>query len=79
MTLCAGISGRAEADLTHQYRWYVSNAGVEVADRFLTGFDATVGKLVRQPELGRARKFRARELAGVLGFTLSFIASAARP
>jgi toxin ParE1/3/4 len=68
MSLSAGISGRAEADLTHQYRWYVSNAGVAVADRFLTAFDATVGKLVRQPGLGRARKFRARELAGIRSF-----------
>jgi toxin ParE1/3/4 len=68
MSLRAGISGRAEADLTHQYRWYVANAGVEVADRFLTGFDATVRKLARQPGLGQARKFRAQELAGIRSF-----------
>ena len=68
MSLVAGISGRAEADLTHQYRWYVANAGVEVAERFLAGFDATVGKLARQPGVGRARKFRAPELAGIRSF-----------
>ena len=29
------ISGRAEADLTNQYRWYCNNAGDRVAERFL--------------------------------------------
>jgi toxin ParE1/3/4 len=68
MSLRASISGRAEADLKHQYRWYVENAGVEVAERFLTGFDATVGKLARHSGLGRIRKFRAPELAGLRSF-----------
>ncbi len=68
MSLRAGISGRAEADLTHQYRWYVANAGVEAADRFLAGFDQTVDQLSRQPGLGWARKFRAPELAGIRSF-----------
>jgi len=54
------ISGRAEADLTHQYRWYLDNAGEPVAERFLAEFDATVARLARFPELGRRRCFRAR-------------------
>ena len=62
------ISGRAEADLTHQYRWYLANANAEVAERFLKAFDVTVEKLARQPGLGRARKFRAPELAGLRSF-----------
>jgi toxin ParE1/3/4 len=68
MSLPFSISGRAEADLTHQYRWYLDNANAEVAERFLKTFDATIGKLARQPRLGRARRFRAPELAGIRSF-----------
>ena len=39
------ISGRAEADLTNQYRWYCDNADERVAERFLAAFDATVKRL----------------------------------
>lgn len=59
------ISGRAEADLTLQYQWYLNNAGREVAERFLTEFDSTVDRLARRPSLGRVRRFRARELTGI--------------
>ena len=71
MSLRASIAGRAEADLTHQYRWYLANASVEVAERFLAGFDATVKKLARQPGLGRTRKFHAKELTGIRSFPVS--------
>ena len=27
------ISRRAEIDLSHQYRWFVDNAGMDVAER----------------------------------------------
>jgi len=56
------ISGRAEADLTNQYGWYLGNAGQQVAERFLAAFDATVERLSQIPELGRPRRFRDREL-----------------
>jgi len=39
------ISGRAEADLTNQYRWYRDNAGEPVAERILEAFDVTVTRL----------------------------------
>lgn len=65
MSLRASISARAEADLTHQYRWYVDNASEDVAERFLAEFGATVSKLLQHPHLGRRRKFRAPELAGI--------------
>jgi toxin ParE1/3/4 len=68
MNLPVSVSVRAEADLTHQYRWYLENAGVGVAERFLAGFDATVENLTQQPGLGRVRKFRARDLAGIRSF-----------
>ncbi len=68
MNLPVSVSGRAEADLTHQYRWYLDNADMEVAERFLTAFDVTLERLARQPRLGRLRKFRALELAGIRSF-----------
>ncbi len=68
------ISGRAEADLTNQYRWYRDNAGSRVAERFLSAFDTAVKRLVEIPDLGRARRFRDPELAGLrsVGVNLPF-------
>jgi plasmid stabilization system protein ParE len=65
MILPVSISGRAEADLSHQYRWYLENANLDVAERFLKAFDVSLGMLARQPGLGQARKFRVPELAGI--------------
>lgn len=65
MTVTTSISGRAEADLTHQYRYYLDNAGSEIGERFLTAFHATTSRLAKMPELGRRRRFRSPELAGV--------------
>jgi len=59
------LSGRAEADLTNQYQWYIDNASVEVAERLLSAFDAAVDRLARMPEIGRARRFRSPELSGM--------------
>jgi toxin ParE1/3/4 len=44
---------------------------MEVAERFLAGFDATVKKLARQPGLGRRRRVRAEELRGIRSFPVS--------
>ena len=57
--------------LTHQYRWYLDNATKEVAERFLTAFDAARIKLARQPEFGRRLKFRAPELAGIRSYPVA--------
>jgi len=65
MSASVSIAGRAEADLTHQYRWYLDNAGVKVAERFLEAFDGTVARISKHSELGRLRNFRAPELAGI--------------
>ena len=62
MSLPVSIASRAEADLAHQYRWYLDNAGVEVAERFLAAFDDTVARLTEQPELGKQRRFRHASL-----------------
>ena len=71
MSLPVSISGRAEADLTHQYRWYLDHGGVAVAVRFLAAFDATAIRLPAHPELGRRRRFRAPELGGVRSFPVA--------
>ena len=68
MNLPIRISRRAEADLTHQYRWYLDNAGLALAEQFLVAFDATMGRLSEHPGLGRTRRFRAPELAVIRSF-----------
>jgi len=70
MILPVSIAGRAEADLTHQYRWYLDHAGASVANRFLMAFDGTVERLSAQPEMGKQRRFRARELSGMRSFAV---------
>jgi plasmid stabilization system protein ParE len=71
MKWTASISGRAEADVTNQYRWYFDNAGVKVAEGFLLAFDATVNRLVSMPTSGRSRRFRAAELQGLRSRTIA--------
>jgi toxin ParE1/3/4 len=71
MRLLVSISGRAEADLTHQFRWYLDNASAAVADRFLAAFEATTARLAEHPGLGRRRRFRAAELSGIRSFPVS--------
>jgi plasmid stabilization system protein ParE len=71
MSLKIFISNRAEEDLTNQYRWYIENASVTIAERFLTAFDKTVLRLTHSPQLGRVRQFRFRELARVRSIGLA--------
>jgi len=59
------ISRRAEIDLAQQYRWYLDNAGVDVAERYLAAFDASVVQVASHPALGKACRFRAPELGGM--------------
>lgn len=59
------LSGRAEADLTNQYRWYLDRAAVEVAERFLKALDGRTELLAEFPAIGQPRRFRAPELQGV--------------
>lgn len=70
MSVRVSIAGRAEIDLTHQYRWYLDNAGGEVAERFLKAFDSTVARLAKQPQLGRLRRFRAPELRSIRSLSI---------
>jgi plasmid stabilization system protein ParE len=59
------LSGRAEADLTNQYRWYLDHSTTAVAERFLKTFDARTTLLAAFPDIGQPRRFRAPELQGV--------------
>ena len=71
MSLASSISGRAEADLTHQYQWYVNNDRLEVAEDFLETFHSSILRLQRNPSIGRRRKFRSLELQGLRSFAMS--------
>ena len=65
MSFQSVVSRRAEIDLARQYRWYADNAGVNVAERYLVAFDASVSLLGSHPALGKACRFRSPELAGM--------------
>jgi toxin ParE1/3/4 len=46
------------ADFDQQYRWYLAEAGEEIAERFLRAATNTLLLLSEQPDLGPRRKFR---------------------
>ena len=50
-------AGEFNADFDQQYRWYLAEAGEEIAERFLRAATNTL-LLSEQPDLGRRRKFR---------------------
>jgi toxin ParE1/3/4 len=56
------------ADFELQYRWYDSQAGEQVASRYLLVVDQTLAFLAIQPGLGRVRHFRHPELQGLRSF-----------
>lgn len=56
------------ADFERIARWYVHEAGVEVAQRWLDALDATVEELKATPGLGRMRRFPHPELQGLRSF-----------
>jgi plasmid stabilization system protein ParE len=53
------------ADFDQQYRWYLAEAGEEIAERFLRAATNTLLLLSEQPDLGRRRKFRHPLLHGL--------------
>jgi plasmid stabilization system protein ParE len=56
------------ADFDQQHRWYLEQAGEELAERFLMAVEITLQSLLAQPDLGRRRKFRHPALAGIRSF-----------
>jgi toxin ParE1/3/4 len=47
----------AEADLSEQYAWFLTEVNEDVADRFLAAFDATARLAFEHPESGAERSF----------------------
>lgn len=56
------------ADFDQQHRWYLEQAGEELAERFLKAVKQTLESLLSQPDLGRLRKFRNPALADIRSF-----------
>ncbi|MEI6534229.1 MAG: type II toxin-antitoxin system RelE/ParE family toxin [Verrucomicrobiaceae bacterium] len=73
MSLPISIALRAEQDMALQYGWYLENADLEVAERYLSAIDQTIQRLASYPDLGMRRHFQSPELEGVRSF------QAARP
>ena len=56
------------ADFEIQFAWYVDKAGAEVAWRFQSALDASLGKLADRPDLGRIRHFGSPKLRGLRSY-----------
>src|SRR6185369_3684249 len=55
-------------DFDLQYRWYLREAGEELAERYFAAVLSTARLPARTPELGRERKFRHEALKGLRSF-----------
>jgi toxin ParE1/3/4 len=56
------------ADFDQQYRWYLEQAGEEVAEHFLQAVAVTLPLLAEHSDLGRRRNFRNPMLRGLRSF-----------
>jgi toxin ParE1/3/4 len=56
------------ADFDQQYRWYLEQAGDEVAEQFLQAVPVTLRLLAGQSDLGCRRKFRHPMLRDLYSF-----------
>jgi len=52
MSLEVSIALRAEQDMTLQYRWYLENADLDVAERYLLAVHETIQRIAEWPGLG---------------------------
>src|ERR1035438_8985529 len=58
------------ADFDQQHRWYLEEAGEELAGHFVVAVENTLQLLTRQPDLGQRRTFRQPALAGIRAFRI---------
>ena len=65
MNLTLRVFPEAEADLREQHNWYLDEAGEAVAEGFITAFRLRSAELLRNPRMGRLRRFRPIELSGL--------------
>jgi plasmid stabilization system protein ParE len=57
MKLSLHRADKINGDFDQQYRWYLMEAGEDVAERFLDSVNTTLDLLLDQPDLGRRRVF----------------------
>ena len=65
MNLTLRVFPEAEADLREQHHWYLDEAGEAAAEGFITAFRLRSAELLRNPCMGRLRRFRPIELSGL--------------
>lgn len=65
MSLEVSIALRAEQDMTLQYRWYLENADLDIAERYLSAVHGTILSIAERPDLGTRRHFQAPELRNI--------------
>lgn len=68
MSLRLAQAADFQEDFALRARWYVREAGGEVALRYHAAVDSTLRLLCDQPELGRKRRFRHPKLQGLRSF-----------
>jgi plasmid stabilization system protein ParE len=71
MSLAVHRSDYFNDDFDLQYRWYLREAGEEVAENYFAAVLATVRELALHSGLGRARKFRSEALQGLRSLRVS--------
>jgi plasmid stabilization system protein ParE len=68
MSLALQRSEFFNRDFDLQYRWYLANAGEEVAERYRHAVWTTLRSLADQPQLGRRRAFPRLRLQELRSF-----------
>lgn len=71
MRLSLHRAGDFNTDFDQQYRWYLEQAGEELAERFLEAVLLALRSLAGQPDLGRRRKFRHPGLQNLSSFRVN--------
>lgn len=71
MRLSLHRAGDFKADFDQQYRWYLEQAGEELAERFLEAVLLALRSLAGQPDLGRRRQFRHPGLQNLRSFRVN--------
>jgi toxin ParE1/3/4 len=61
----------AKRDLVEHYVYLAENAGMDIAERFLTNADKSFGDLSNHPEIGAPLALRSPKLAGLRKWQVS--------
>lgn len=68
MSLALHRSDYFNEDFDLQYRWYLREAGEQVAERYFSAVLVAIRKLAEHPGLGRERRFADPALQGLRSF-----------